>query len=83
MSDNEENAGINKGDVEDGEEQKQREVNEEYTDDVEELEEEIYMHKQDGYYVEEVEEDKDREVHEEDKNEIGEGEEQKEVNNED
>ena len=83
MSDNEENFGINKGAVEDGEEDKQREVCEEDKYDLEELEEEIKMHEEEEDCVEEVEEDKEREVHQEDKDEVEEGEEEKEVHDED
>ena len=47
MIDNNKDVGINKKAVEDGEEDKEREVNEDGKDDVEELEVKIEMHGED------------------------------------
>ena len=55
MSDNKEDVGINKGDVEDGKEQKERESHKEDEYDVVELEEEREVHGEEKNNMEEGE----------------------------
>ena len=67
-----EDAGIKKGGVEEGEEDNEREVHKEDEDYAEEGEEgkEIWVQKEDKYYVEGGEKEKYREVHKEDKGDM-------------